>query len=184
MYYKGIKHKQIGKGTFTTAYLSPNEKIVLLRSSDPMKQALAEGFYVDCYLFPKAKLVDDGLYEMEYYPSQRGIIKHLGSKRQIELYRWLRKAFEESLYTRCNKYSYWWKKFSSMPAKFEREKEYLLYTLSDLSNWTSNINFEFQPRNLRVVKGKLLLLDCFLCINKLQEENRKASERRNLRYYR
>ncbi len=187
MHYNGKKYTKIAKGTFTTCYVSPDKKSVLLKTDDVMKHALAEGAYVDCYLFPKVDVIEHGLYEMQYYPSTKGILKNLKSKRQKELFRLLRGAFEVNKYTkRDNYYSYWYNIFDNLPAKFGNEKEYLLYTLMDLSNY-GTVNFEFQPRNLRVHKGKLLLLDCFFCTYALRIENQKQEqrlkERASYRYY-
>ena len=61
--------KKIGKGTFTTAYLMDDKKTVLLKSTCPIKECMACGWYPDSYLFPEVNPTNKyNEYTMAYYP--------------------------------------------------------------------------------------------------------------------
>ncbi|UZT50357.1 hypothetical protein [Enterobacter phage 04_vB_Eclo_IJM] len=45
----------------------------------------------------------------------------------------------------------------------------VLMALDACANFGSDIQFEISPRNVRAVNGKLILVDCFFLVSKLQE---------------
>ena len=164
--------KQIGKGSFTTAYLKPDGK-VLLKSIDEVKEAMAQGFFPNHRLFPKVELVDRGdkfnYYEMKYFERTNGLKSHL-TLREWELYKLLCSLFKSRGYLAniYDGYSRWYEIFERIPNKFKEEREALIEALNGLSNYFTDIGFEISPRNVAVEGGKLILLDCFFQMSKLK----------------
>ena len=160
--------KLIGKGAFTKAYLTEDNK-VFLRTVDPIKECMAYGWFPECYLFPTVELTDEiGEYTMEYYPKVSSI-KNNVSPRQWRLYQALRKL---DYYTGRNPnmmQDHWHKQFDSLPSEFRKEKEMLKHALDACANYGSDVCFEISPRNIATKGNKLVLLDCFFMSSKLNE---------------
>ena len=154
--------KRIGSGAFTKAYLMDNGR-VLLRSCDPIKEAMAYGWFPKSEYFPEVSVLDAGVYEMQYYPKVRAL-KGALAPAQWEIYKSLRNIWNEH-HGKCRDYSDWYK-------VFEREAvdEYgvpddvvqiILEALNACSNYGRSVNFEISPRNVAAQDGQLVLLDCF-----------------------
>lgn len=163
--------KQIGKGTFTTAYLKPNGK-VLLKSIDMVKEAMAYGFFPDHRLFPNIVHVDTGdnfkYYEMEFYEQPKSLKNNL-TPRQWRLYKILRSLSIECTFNPYLLMDRWYTEFKRIPNEFAGEREALLDALSGLSNYSTDIRFEISPRNVAVKGKKLILLDCFFFDSDLEK---------------
>ena len=149
--------KRIGKGSFTTAYLMDNDK-VLLKSSDPIKECMAMGWFPNSHLFPKVKFGDvDNEYIMNYYPKQTSLKNTLKPK-HYAFYKELRRLWEDlpfnyDVYTLRTHFRYLTDK---------RKSAILIEALEACMNYGSDICFEISPRNVAVGKtGNLILLDCF-----------------------
>ena len=153
--------KKIGRGLFTTAYLQDDGK-VLLKSNDPVKECMACGYFPNCYLFPEITVLPNDDYIMDYY-GPTVALKPLLEPRQYRLYKELNKINKLPMSDNPDhSYSVLKAAFENIPDEFAKEKEYLLYALSGVSKYGSDVWFECTPRNVRPVNGKLLLLDCFL----------------------
>ena len=87
--------KLIGKGAFTKCYLKDCGKRVILVSSDPIKECMAWGWFPESPLFPEVKMIEVGMYEMDYMPPTRGLKAHLDYD-QWQLYQVLRDCFSRS----------------------------------------------------------------------------------------
>ena len=75
----------IGRGQFSTVYRK-NSSTVLIKSTDPVKECMALGWFPSCRLFPKIKRINCELYESKYYPRVRSLKNSLEPK-QWELYK-------------------------------------------------------------------------------------------------
>ena len=162
--------KRIGSGAFTKAYLMENGR-VLLRSCDPIKEAMAYGWFPKSEYFPEVVVLDDGVYEMQYYPKARSLKAALAAE-QYAVYKSLRALFNEHS-GRCKDYSAWYKVFEQeatdefgVPADVV---QIILEALDACSNYDSSVNFEISPRNVAVQDGQLVLLDCFYLQSTLDE---------------
>jgi hypothetical protein len=161
--------KKIGKGTFTTAYLMDDKKTVLLKSTCPIKECMACGWYPDSYLFPEVNPTNKyNEYTMAYYPRVSSL-KNTLSARQYRLYKALRALPFCSSENKHMSFHHWHDQFNSLPAEFKAEKQALSEALDACKNYGSDIAFEISPRNIAVKGRKLVLLDCFFSISKLQE---------------
>lgn len=159
--------KLIGKGAFTKAYKLDNGD-VLLKSCDPIKECMAFGWFPDSPRFPEVNWTNtQGEYTMDYFPYSAGLKNKLDPI-EWELYQTLRGLdhYEPNKY---NYYNTWYKKFEALPDRFAEAREALLDALSACSNYGSDVQFEISPRNVRVVEGKLVFMDCFFIISKLDE---------------
>lgn len=186
--------KRIGRGLFSTAYLS-ERKTCILKSIDPVKAAIAEDILIPNHrLFPKIKKIDSffkdghngGIYEMEYLPRPKSI-KNNVTPRQWRLYSWLRGVFEsiqEISYTMIGE----WKIMKhqeelirNCPREFKNESEAILEMINALKSYFTFVGFEISPRNVSVKGGKLILLDCFFSVELLQELRKKEAEKIRLK---
>ena len=159
--------KKIGKGAFTTAYLTTDNK-VLLKSMDPIKECMALGWFPTCYLFPTVENTDQhNEFIMEYYPKVSSLKSNL-SPRQWRLYKALRNLEPFQGKNKHMAYNHWWDQFGSLHSEFRNEKEMLQEALTAASNCGSDIAFEISPRNVATKNNKLVLLDCFFSISTLQ----------------
>jgi hypothetical protein len=161
------KSKLIGRGAFTKAYLLDNEEVLLL-SKDPIKEAMAFGWFPDHYLFPKVSWGEaKGEYTMKYYKYVAGL------KNRLDLNQWLLyqtlRALDGHCWDKYDGYNTWYKEFNKLPDAFSNEREALQDALTACGNYGSDVGFEISPRNVRAVNGKLLLLDCFYMQGKLEE---------------
>lgn len=167
--------KLIDKGTFTKCYLKDCGKRVVLVSSDPIKECMAWGWFPESPLFPEVKMIEVGTYEMDYMPPTRGLKAHLDDD-QWQLYQVLRDCFSRSpVFSRPDElYHKWYEIFQAAHDRSETEavREGLMDVLMALdacANFGSDIQFEISPRNVRAVNGRLILVDCFFLVSKLQE---------------
>lgn len=163
---KGLK--LIGQGSFTKCY-QLNSTTVLLKSTDPIKEAMACGWFPDSSLFPVVEnSAIDGCYEMEFYPRTRGLKTRLDSD-QWQLYKDLKQLFDNRPFisNKYDAYSTWYNIFEQL--ENEEVKEDLQSALDACCNFGSDINFEISPRNVAVKNGKLILLDCFFSITALEK---------------
>ena len=162
--------KRIGSGAFTKAYLMENGR-VLLRSCDPIKEAMAYGWFPKSEYFPEVSVLDEGVYEMQYYQKVRSLKAAL-TPTQWEIYKSLRNIWNEHG-GRCQDYSDWFKVFEQeatdefgVPADVV---QIILEALGACSNYDQSVNFEISPRNVAVQDGQLVLLDCFYLQSTLDE---------------
>ena len=162
--------KRIGSGAFTKAYLMENGR-VLLRSCDPIKEAMAYGWFPKSEYFPEVVVLDDGVYEMQYYPRVRSLKAALAPT-QWEIYKSLRNIWNEHR-GKCRDYFDWYKVFEQeatdefgVPADVV---QIILEALDACSNYDQSVNFEISPQNVAVQDGQLVLLDCFYLQSALNE---------------
>lgn len=162
--------KRIGSGAFTKAYLMDNGR-VLLRSCDPIKEAMAYGWFPKSEYFPEVAVLDEGVYEMQYYQKVRSLKAALTTE-QYAVYKSLRAIFNEHG-GRCKDYFDWYRVFEQeatdefgVPADVV---QIILEALDACSNYDQSVNFEISPRNVAVQDGQLVLLDCFYLQSTLNE---------------
>ena len=162
--------KRIGSGAFTKAYLMENGR-VLLRSCDPIKEAMAYGWFPKSEYFPEVSVLDDGVYEMQYYPRVRSL-KAVLAPAQWEIYKSLRNIWNEHR-GKCRDYFDWYKVFEQEATdEFgvpDDVVQIILEALNACSNYDQSVNFEISPRNVAVQDGQLVLLDCFYLQSTLAE---------------
>lgn len=164
--------KLIGKGTFSKVYLDADLKAVTIKSSDKAKECLALWGYGDSYLWPVVERIDFEVYKMDYLPPVKSLKNNL-EPRQWALYKALR---ELKPVINCRPWQYadhWQKAFNSLSNEFQEEKSALCEAVESLCNYGGDVQFEISPRNVRVVDGKLLLLDCFFFIHQLKDVYKK-----------
>ena len=172
----------IGRGAFSTVYRK-NAKTVLIKSTDPVKECMAMGWFPNSRMFPKttrvAILDDTALYEQRYYPEVRSLKSAL-KPMEWEFYKELR-GIQAGINLFLNDY----KSLASLqslikalPKKYARRKELLLGAIDALTNYGVDIRFEISPRNVTAHNGRLVLLDCFFMAGKLKEVKKSKSKRR------
>lgn len=172
--------KLIGKGTFTKAYLLECGTSVFLESTCPIKECMSLGWFPESTLFPEIERLDDiekqskivYTYKMEFYPKPLSLKTEL-EPREYLLYQELRKLKITPPMNRHLLFNEWHKAFNSLPDEFRLESEILREALDACGNFGSDIAFEISPRNVRVKNGKLILLDCFFSVSKLNETRSK-----------
>lgn len=166
--------KLIGRGAFTKAYLLDNGR-VLLKSCDPIKEAMAHGWFPDSPLFPKVSYIDVETFEMDYLTRVRAPKRQL-NERAYALYQALRDVsdvFCRSLGNKYDGYKDLYYLFETLLNGWE-EKETLLEALNACADWGSDVSFEISPRNISTNdKGDLILADCFFMMSKLEEVRTK-----------
>lgn len=162
--------KRIGSGAFTKAYLMENGR-VLLRSCDPIKEAMAYDWFPKSGYFPEIAVLDEGVYEMQYYPRVPSLKSALAPA-QWEVYKSLRNIWTEYR-GKCRDYFDWFKVFEQeaaddydVPADVV---QLILDALNACSKYDSSVNFEISPRNVAAQDGQLVLLDCFYLQSTLDE---------------
>ena len=162
--------KRIGSGALTKAYLMENGR-VLLRSCDPIKEAMAYGWFPDSEYFPEVDVRGEGVYEMQYYQPVRSLKAALAPT-QWEIYKSLRNIWNEHAYS-CRDYFDWYKVFEQEATdEFgvpDDVVQIILEALNACSNYDSSVNFEISPRNVAAQDGQLVLLDCFYLQSALDE---------------
>lgn len=156
--------RQIGRGTFTTAYLRDDGK-VLLKSIDPIKECMAEGYFPDSHLFPKIKFTDKyNEYLTTYYPRKKSLLQSLKPS-HYEFYKELCTLYHNETYSTRGLWDII-ETFSHIKCK--RKREILTRAAEACCNYVSpeDLFFEISPRNVAVSKtGGLILLDVFFCRN-------------------
>lgn len=155
---KGLK--LIGKGTFTKCY-ELNDTTVLLKSSDPIKECMAHGWFPESGLFPKVEFsAIDGFYEMEFYPRVKSLKNSLDTD-QYQIYKDLQEVmknikYSDNMYDSCDLVYDAFEQIEN-----EELKEVMIEALHACTNYGSDVAFEISPRNVAVKNGKLILLDVF-----------------------
>ena len=149
--------KVIGRGQWTTCF-KLNDKEVLLRSEDGIKEAISFNWGFDSPVFPKLTRVDQCLYTSKYYPKVVSLKKALKPK-QYEIYRELRALTVGYNYKDYDLSNLWRRQFATISNK--RVREALISGIEGASNYGSDVSFEISPRNIAVDKGMLVLLDVF-----------------------
>ncbi|NIU02160.1 MAG: hypothetical protein GWN01_15020 [Nitrosopumilaceae archaeon] len=166
--------KQIGKGTFSTCYQA-SKNTVFLKSVDPVKECMANGWFPNARMFPKVehhKSLEG--YTMPLYNRPSSLKKALKPK-EYEKYKMLKKLFDESWQYQeygQSKLEHWRERFSTI--KNRTLKNHLINALEACANYCDSVCFEISPRNVAVSKtGNLILLDCFFLKSKLDKVNHK-----------
>lgn len=149
--------KLIGKGLFTKAYLREDGKVELM-SKDYIKECMSFGWFPSNRLFPSIKSIDNGNYEMKYYPKVKSLKKSL-KPIEYNKYLELRNLTIPFIVNKYEGYDNLYNAFSTIKGKILREA--MLEALSACTNYGSDISFEISLRNVAVDKGNLVLLDCF-----------------------
>lgn len=143
--------KLIGKGAFTRAYLLENNR-VLLRSKDPIKECMAHGWFPESRLFPVVDLVDDGVYEMEYFP-RTSSLKSALAPRDYALYQLL-KTFADVAHARgCGgrdvmRHSVLHDtiaEFTEANSEYAEEFQAIAEAVDACGNYGTDIGFEISP---------------------------------------
>ena len=158
-------YKQIGRGSFSTAYRKGNSKKVLISSRDDVKECMALGWFPSSRLFPSVTRLSystngRSTYTMKYYDKIKAPKQQLNAK-AYKLYRALKKLDifclnHHDLYEECIE------KFRTLSNEFRTAKYALIKAVEALSNYGSDIQFEISPRNIAATpSGNLILLDCF-----------------------
>ena len=171
--------KLVGKGTFSKCY-QETEDTVLLITCDPLKEGQALFSNYDS-LIPKIERIDydcdnNGinwfLLRMQNYgKTDNGIYQKLDNhnKKLFMLLKGIYKKYPIG-------YSAIFKAFDNLPIDFQEEKEIIQNFIGDVCNClhnVENLRFEFSPRNLRQVNGKLIMLDCFFSIQALRDTQKR-----------
>lgn len=167
--------KKLGAGAFTECF-ALSEDQVLLVTIDPLKEVYSMG-WLNNPLFPVTERVDclssgETLYKMERYTKVSSLKNNLDAD-QYEIYKTLRKAFDDMTYEVVNNrniyngYNIVYKTFEKI--ENEELRQVMIEALDDIANYGSDIGFEISPRNVAVKDGKLILLDCFYMRSTLQE---------------
>lgn len=153
--------KQIGKGKFTTAYLLDTNK-VLLKTTDPIKEAMALGFFPESSYFAKVDFdCTNQHYIMEYLPRPRSLKKSLKPLHWNQ-YKYLVALYKKEATNAVKKpypINYWVSLFQQIPWK--RLRQALIEAATACSNYSSDTLFEISPCNVTVKNKQLILLDCF-----------------------
>ena len=175
----------IGRGMFSTVYRK-NTKTVLIKSIDPVKECMAMGWFPSSRMFPKitrvAVMYDDqgtALYEQRYYPKVKSLKAAL-KPTEWEFYRALRginifHCFGWDDYKTLDSLQ---SLIKALPSKYARKKAALLGAIDALTNYGADIRFEISPRNVAVHNGRLILLDCFFMVGKMEEVRTQKQKRR------
>lgn len=152
----------IGKGRYSTAY--KHNGLVYLKSSDNVKECMANGWYPNSNFFPKVErsTMPGFQYVMPLYQTTRAPKRDL-IPAHYEIYKQLRELFSKNMYYHHNDgYEHWNRLFKTI--KNRSVKSALKGALDALTNYGTDIAFEISPRNIAINKGKLILLDCFFLI--------------------
>jgi hypothetical protein len=150
---------KIGKGLFSTAYLQEDNKTVILKSIDNIKECMSLGWFPESKYFANTERIEDNIYKMKYFKKVKSLKKSLRPQ-QYEIYQELRKldiGFVKNNYDRLD---LWRAQFDTL--KNNSIKNALHEAIDACSNYGSCVSFEISPRNVAVTNtGGLILLDCF-----------------------
>jgi hypothetical protein len=150
---------KIGKGLFSTAYLQEDNKTVLLKSTDNIKECMSLGWFPESKYFAKIERIEDNLYKMKYFKRVNSLKKSLRPQ-QYEIYKELRKLAIGFIKNNYDRLDMWRNQFNTL--KNQTIKNTLIQAIDACSNYGSCVSFEISPRNVAVSKtGGLILLDCF-----------------------
>lgn len=171
-------YKLIGKGLFTKCYDLNNGKVVLV-SSCPVKEALALGWFVSGIHWPECERIDydvdnnnSGLYVMPKYDKPTSLKSALVEK-DYKLYLQLKelaKVFQnKTINNKYDRQQVFIETVKSFKGLHYSMKNQLITAVDGLANYTCNIGFEVSPRNVAVKNKRLILLDLFFSIDKMNE---------------
>ena len=158
-----MEMKFLNKGSFTTAYLLNNGR-VYLKSCDPVKECMANGWFPKSNLFPKINFFGNeiGEYEMRYYPRVRSLKNSLKPS-HYEFYKELRKIHERIFWDGKDVRD-------SLKTIKCRRKRQILIDAAEACMAYGEVAFEISPRNVATSPtGGLVLMDCFFIREKLEE---------------
>ena len=178
---KGLK--LIGKGAFSKCY-QLTDSTVLIKSSCPVKEAMALGFFPNSELFPTIERLEydeESTYTMAYYAKTASLKKALDTD-QWAMYKELRRVFKAPLcsHPHANRYELWRKSFETLQPALA---EIMIDALDGCTNYGLDICFEISPRNVAVKDGKLVLMDCFFMFDALQKVWARKAARRDGFYF-
>lgn len=161
--------KLIGKGAFSKVY-ELGERHVLIHSRDMQKAFISEQGQ-GMFKMPEMELVRDDSelpykegyrwYVSPRYRKVRAFTKELKPE-DVALYRQLREIQTK-----------WWSGYSQIKGAFNAAGLFKLAdVVEELANYinTDHLRFEISPRNIALdANGDLVLLDCFYCIEALNQ---------------
>lgn len=167
--------KRIGKGMFSTVYQREGSNFVYVVSSCYAKECMSMSWFDGGELFPTIEQVDsEGLglnvpegcrvYKMPYYDVSRSVLSKLDEQNK-KLYRALRKLAEGGLVGYNNIYEAF-SRYDNGLTKAQRNT--LKDALNRMSDYGGDVCFEISPRNVAILGGKLVLLDCFFFTSQLE----------------
>ena len=166
---------KIGKGLFSTAYLQEDNKTVILKSIDNVKECMALGWFPESKYFAKIERLEDNIYKMKYFKKVKSLKESLRPQ-QYEIYKELRKldiVYTKNLHDRLNM---WSAQFDTL--KNETIKNALHKAIYACSNYGTCVSFEISPRNVAVTKtGGLILLDCFFMQDQANQVNKLMTKK-------
>tara|TARA_R110000851_G_scaffold328811_1_gene500080 strand:+ start:404 stop:913 length:510 start_codon:yes stop_codon:yes gene_type:complete len=158
----------IGKGSFSTAYLQSDNKTVVLKSTDYIKECMSLGWFPNTIYFPKIERLEHGVYKMKHYPKVKSLVNCLKIKQYL-IYKQLRNLNIKHNTRDCDLLDAWRDVFKSINNKTVRSA--LIQGIEACSNYGTDICFEISPRNVAVSpSGNLILLDCFFIKSQLKKQ--------------
>lgn len=165
-------------GAFSRVCVNPEKSSVYMISVCPIKRCIAEeNLYDEFDMLPQIHEVQNDqcsiIYKMPYYHTSRAVKKML-SDDQYDIYKMLVDLCDKFIATiqtpkhnNHNNYSILFNLFDQIENADVRDQ--MLGMLDCFANWTHKICFEISPRNVAEKDGKLVLLDCFYCVERLTE---------------
>ena len=172
-YLKTNKPSKVKRGSKTTAYIFEDK--VLLRTIDPVKEAMVHGWFPDSEYLPEVLGTDleDKDEAFSVYKSPRYLqgrsIKALVNKEDYEtVYQPLRRMYAKADWSRD---SYKWHDnfiadVTNCEGLKEELKEVLIQAYEACMAFSHKVRFEISPRNVAATKeGQLIVLDCFFIIS-------------------
>lgn len=154
--------KLIGKGKFTKVYKFTSRQVIL-KSTDPVKEAMALGFFPKSNLFPNIQFFDSMKYnDFQYIAYYDKDLKETSVFPKLN-------AYYKNMYRELRKmeFSIGKKDFYIAIDSLKGIKKYHLEALKKafeaITNYVDeeDIKFEISPRNVSTRNGRLILNDCF-----------------------
>lgn len=160
-----IATKKIGQGAFTTAYRTNRKDRVILKSTDPIKEVMAQGWFPESKLFPKVHFLNNTLneFQMKLYPRMTAPKKSL-IPAHYQLYKELQKvgAWHN---VGLNNLRSRFKEYITNP----KYRQIMIEATEACANYGTDVAFEISPRNISFTpKGRLILMDCFFIRSRLE----------------
>ncbi|AGO47451.1 hypothetical protein Phi19:3_gp047 [Cellulophaga phage phi19:3] len=157
----------IGKGLFSTAYMQEDKKTVVLKSTDYIKECMANNWFPESKHLPQIEIIEQYLYKMPLYNRPKSLKNNLKPS-QYKIYKELRGLSIGFIENRHHLMDAWHKEFDKITNKTIRNL--LKECLDACANYGSDIQFEISPRNVAIDnKGNLILLDCFFIQSQANE---------------
>lgn len=168
-------------GAFTVAYVDSGLKYVYLKSVCPIKECNAHGWFPDSDLFPSIGFAGctQGIYKMEYFPRVKSLKESLDPD-QWAIYKELRRVMKAIDYTGNIYRNHESITLGFNTIKDESLRETMQEAVDACANAGTQLAFEISPRNVAVKNGKLILLDVFYHVGKLQEVRKEQAKRRRI----